>query len=135
MFSGSVDFKLSLNAEGVFESYVKPKSLLDAIWLQLYQASISASQGERRIKRCEICGKPEVLWEYGERKQNSNWHYHTECYNARKQKEYRDRKRQLKEVEAKKPAGEKSIKKPAKKAKPKAAKKSAGKKAARGGKK
>lgn len=128
MFSGSFNLQLSLNAKAALELYLEPKSLLDAMWIQLCQAIISASQGERRIKRCEICRDPIILWEYGERKQNSNWRYHPECYSSRKQKEYRDRKRQLKEAEVKKPAGNKSIKKPAKKAKPKAAKKATTKK-------
>lgn len=94
MYGTSAHLMLASNEEGILKPYYEPETLLNAIWLQLFQAVISASQGERRIKRCEICERPEILWEYGERKHRSNWHYHPECYNARKQKQYRDNKRQ-----------------------------------------
>jgi hypothetical protein len=95
-FSTTIRPKLSVNERKEVESYLEPKSLLDAMWLQLYEAIIGASQGENRVKRCEVCGKPEMLWLHGERRHNSDWKKHTACYNAQKQKDYRDRKRQQK---------------------------------------
>lgn len=75
---------LKLNEANQFLSYLVPDSLLSAIWLQLYQAVL----GKTNFKRCEICHEPVDVTD-----KSSNWRYHPRCYNARKQKEYRARKR------------------------------------------
>lgn len=89
--------QLSLNDKGEISQYLVPENLLTAMWVQLYQAIV----GERRFKRCEICGEPKDVTN-----KNSNWRYDTHCYNAQKQKEYRENLRR-KKAAAKKPVAKK----------------------------
>lgn len=89
--------QLSLDDNGEISQYLVPENLLTAMWVQLYQAIV----GERRFKRCEICGEPKDVTN-----KNSNWRYDTHCYNAQKQKEYRENLRR-KKAAAKKPVAKK----------------------------
>ena len=73
--------QLSQDDKGEIRPYLVPENLLTAMWVQLYQATV----GETRFKRCAICGEPEDVTD-----RNANWNYHTRCYNAQKQREYRE---------------------------------------------
>jgi len=74
--------RLLMNDENKLEPRLVPESLIGAIWLQFYQAVV----GDRRFKRCELCG----LWEDATDR-NVNWSKHPDCANRERVKAYHQR--------------------------------------------
>jgi len=76
--------------EGRLAAYLKPKDLLSAMWLQFYFVLV----GEKRIKRCSICG----LWEDVTDKTKA-WSAHAECaQRERFRKYYHEKLKRVREL-------------------------------------
>jgi hypothetical protein len=78
--------------------YIKPSSLISAIWLQFHQYITGTSEGsESRIVRCLHCGKRGLLseggWISGRSGEYEGKFYHRKCADAARQRHSRDRRK------------------------------------------
>lgn len=64
--------RLLVDENNQLKSYLMPENLLAAMWLQFFQAVV----GEKRFKRCEICGRWEDVTDKTKR-----WSKHSDCAN------------------------------------------------------
>jgi hypothetical protein len=64
--------RLVLTGTNEFGPYLVPTDLLSALWLQLFQTVV----GERRIRRCKLCGHWEDVSDKTRR-----WNVHADCAN------------------------------------------------------
>ena len=75
------------NAKRQWGAYLRPTSLLAAMWCQF----ALVFNGEIELKRCKKCKKWESM-----RERNTNWTKHRECYSSKERmREYRARKKAL----------------------------------------
>ncbi|NSW76106.1 MAG: hypothetical protein HPY68_04915 [Candidatus Atribacteria bacterium] len=77
------------NEKGRFTTYLKPRDLLSALWLQFYFVLV----GERRIKRCSVCG----LWEDVTDK-TKGWSKHHECSQRERFRKYYEKVKEVREL-------------------------------------
>lgn len=74
--------RLLMNAQNALEGRLIPSSLLSAMWLQFYLATI----GETKYKRCAVCGH----WSDVTGK-NRNWTMHPDCANKARVKKWSEK--------------------------------------------
>lgn len=75
---------LLMNEENKLETYLMPKNLLAALWLQFH----FAAAGIKRFKRCTVCGE----WEDVTTK-NRNWSKHPACAARERVNKYREKQK------------------------------------------
>lgn len=80
---------LRVKADGTFEPYLAPGDLLSAMWLQFYFSVL----GERKIKRCPVCGLWEDVTERSER-----WTMHPECSTRERSRRYYSKVKQARKM-------------------------------------
>ncbi len=83
---------LLMNEKNRLEPYLYPDSLIAALWFQFYQAVV----GEKKLKRCSVCGKWEDLTDRTER-QRERWTRHAKCANMLRQHRWRERRKRERE--------------------------------------
>ena len=84
--------RLLMNEQNQLEAYLYPGSLLAALWFQFYQVVV----GEKKLKRCVVCGKWQDLTDRTE-KQRERWTRHAKCANMLRQRKWRERRKRRKE--------------------------------------
>lgn len=81
--------RLLMNEKNQLEPYLYPDGLIAALWFQCYQAVV----GEKKLKRCSICGKWQDVTDLTPRRQEK-WQFHSNCATRERVRRYRERKRE-----------------------------------------
>jgi len=81
--------RLLLDEKNQLRPYLMPESLLAAMWYQFYLAAV----GEKRFKRCSICGRWEDVTE-----KTSAWTKHEACANKERVRKYRQAVREAQKL-------------------------------------